>query len=73
MDSGHFSLKISANLEGNGQRLVKWAKFVQPKAIKDVLSPTGLGPIKQAQHAHVAKTQPLQSSALNHMKTQSLS
>lgn len=24
----HFSLKISADLEGNGQQLVKWANFV---------------------------------------------
>ena len=45
----HFYLKISADL-GDGQRLVMWAHFVQPKGIKAVqaIQPNGLGPIKQA-------------------------
>ena len=46
----HFYLKIFVDLEGDGQRLVKWAHFVQPNGIKAVqaIQPNGLGPIKQA-------------------------
>nr|POF10255.1 hypothetical protein CFP56_49590 [Quercus suber] len=53
----HFSLNISVNLEGKGQRVVKWANFVQPKSVKDnithavlrLVKQTDGGPIKQAQ------------------------
>ena len=46
----HFYLKIFVDLEGDGQRLVKWAHFVQPNGIKAVqaIQPNGLRPIKQA-------------------------
>ena len=44
----YFSLNISVDLDGKGQRVVKWANFVQPKSVKDVIAPTGLGPVKQA-------------------------
>ena len=61
----HSSLNIFVDLDGKGQRVVKWANFVQPKSVKDVIAPTGLrtvkqahgGPIKQAQDDLLAKTQ----------------
>ena len=45
--------------------MVKWANFVQPKSVEDVIAPTALrpikqaygGPIKQAQDDLLAKTQ----------------
>ena len=61
--------------------MVKCANFVQPKSVKDVIAPTGLGPvkqahggpIKQAQDDLLVKTQQIQTSDSNHLKTQGLS
>ena len=69
----HSSLNIFVDLDGKGQRVVKWANFVQPKSIKDVIAPIGLGPIKQAQDDLLAKTQQIQTGDSNHLKTQGLS
>ena len=77
----HSSLNIFVDLDGKGQRVVKWANFVQPKSVKDVIAPTGLGPvkqahggpIKQAQDDLLAKTQQIQTGDSNHLKTQGLS
>nr|POF27376.1 hypothetical protein CFP56_14493 [Quercus suber] len=77
----HFSLNISTDLDGKGQRVVKWANFVQPKSVKDVLAPTKLepvkqahgGPIKQAQDDLLAKTNQNQTGDSNHLKSQGLS
>ena len=43
----HFSLNISVDLDGKGQRVVKWANFVQPKTVKAVLIDTDFGPVRQ--------------------------
>ena len=45
----HFSLNISVDLDGKGQRVVKWANFVQPKNVKAVLTDNGFGPVRQTQ------------------------
>ncbi|KAL0002319.1 hypothetical protein SO802_016100 [Lithocarpus litseifolius] len=77
----HFSLNISVDLEGKGQRVVKWANFVQPKNVKDVITPTVLGPAKQAQGGPIeqaqddllAKTKQNQTGDSTHLKSQGLS
>lgn len=61
--------------------MVKWANFVQPKSVKDVIAPTELGPvkqahggpIKQAQDDILAKTKQNQTNDSNHLKSQGLS
>jgi len=61
--------------------VVKWANFVQPKSVEDVIAPIALrpikqaygGPIKQAQDDLLAKTQQIQIGDSNHLKTQGLS
>ena len=60
----HFYLKISADL-GDGQRLVMWAHFVQPKGIKAVQA---IQP-----NAQLAKTHQVQPGAFNHLEKQGLS
>lgn len=60
----HFYLKISADL-GDGQRLVMWAHFVQPKGIKAVQA---IQP-----KAQLAKTHQVQPGAFNHLEKQGLS
>ena len=47
----HFSLHISVDLDGRGQREVKWANFVQPKSGLNDKTSTELGPVKQAKVA----------------------
>ena len=77
----HFSLNISVDLEGRGQCVVKWANFVQPKSVKDIITPTELGPIKkahggsikQAQDDLLAKTKQNHNGDLTHLKSQGLS
>ena len=77
----HFSLNITVDLDGKGQRVVKWANFVQPKTVKDVITPTELGPVKQAQGGPIkqaqedllAKTKHNQTGDSTHLKSQGLS
>ena len=73
----HFSLNISVDLDGKGQRVVKWANFVQPKTIKAVLTDTDFGPvrqtqggpIKEAQDDLLAITKPNQTGDSTHLKS----
>ena len=37
--------------------MVKWANFVQPKSVKDVIAPTRLGPVKQAHGGPIKQAQ----------------
>ena len=53
----HFSLNIFVDLDGKGQRVVKWANFVQLKTVKDVITTTELGPVKQAQDGPIKQAQ----------------
>ena len=77
----HFSLNITVDLDGKGQRVVTWANFVQPKTVKDVITPTELGPVKQAQGGPIkqaqedllAKTKHNQTGDSTHLKSQGLS
>ena len=77
----HFSLNISVDLAGKGQHVVKWANFVQPKTVKDVITPPELrpvkqaqgGPFKQAQDDLLAKTKQNQTGDSTHLKSQGLS
>ena len=61
--------------------MVKWANFVQPKSVKNVITPTELGPIKQAyggpikqaQDDLLAKTKQNHTGDLTHLKSQGVS
>ena len=68
----HFSLNISVDLDGKGQRVVKWANFVQPKTVKAVLTDNGFGPVRQtqggAQDDLLAITKPNQAGDSTHLK-----
>ena len=72
----HFSLNISVDLDGKGQRVVKWANFVQPKTVKAVLTDndfgsvrqTQSGPIMEAQDDLLAITKPNQAGDSTHLK-----
>ena len=57
--------------------MVKWANFVQPKTVKDVLKATKIGlvmqtqggPIKQAQADLLAKTKQNQTGDSTHLRS----
>ena len=70
----HFSLNISVDLDGKGQRVVKWANFVQPKTVEAVLTNTDFGLVRQtqggmeAQDDLLAITKPNQAGDSTHLK-----
>ncbi|KAK9997579.1 hypothetical protein SO802_022265 [Lithocarpus litseifolius] len=77
----HFSLNISVDLAGKGQRVVKWGTFVPPKPVKAVSAPNEFGPVqqanggplKQAQDDLVAITKHNQTGDSYHLESQVLS
>nr|POE66772.1 hypothetical protein CFP56_63915 [Quercus suber] len=69
----HFSLNILVDLEGRGQRVVKWANFVQPKSVKDDITHTELGPVKQADGGPIKQAQVDHTGDITHLKLQGLS
>ena len=66
----HFSLNISVDLEGKGQRVVKWATFVQPKSVKIDITPTALGLAKQADCGPIKQAQEDHTGDINHLYPQ---
>nr|POE91495.1 hypothetical protein CFP56_14605 [Quercus suber] len=69
----HFSLNISVDFEGRGQRMVKWANFVQPKSVKDDITHTDFGNIKQADGGPIKQAQVDHIGDITHLKLQGLS
>jgi len=69
----HFSLNILVDLDGRGQRVVKWANFVQPKSVLDDKTSTELGPVKQANGGSFKQAQEDHFGDITHLKLQGLS
>ena len=69
----HFSLHISVDLDGRGQREVKWANFVQPKSGLNDKTSTELGPVKQADGGSFKQAQEAHFGDLTQQKSQGLS
>ena len=64
----HFSLNISMDLDGRGQRVVKWANFVQPKSVVDDKTSTELGPVKQTNDGLIKQAQEDHLGNLTHLE-----
>ena len=69
----HFSLNISMDLDGRGQRVVKWANFVQPKSIVNDKKSTELEPVKQTNDGPIKQAQEDHLGNLTHLELQGLS
>ncbi|KAK7828851.1 hypothetical protein CFP56_029888 [Quercus suber] len=69
----HFSLNIFVDFEGRSQRMVKWANFVQPKSVKDDITHTEFGNVKQANGGPIKQAQVDHIGDITHLKLQGLS